>query len=241
MAKRLVFLLLLAGALLVGFLPFVRHQSADSKYVSYRADLRKDDLKLYWKDEHGQLFRSLGSLESWLSAKGKQLKFAMNGGMYKAGNIPVGLFIQEQRVLAPLNTATGTGNFYLTPNGIFYVTIDNKVAICRTEAFPGTEKIRFATQSGPLLVIDGRIHPAFNSASQNLNIRNGIGILPDGSLLLVMSREKVNFYEFAAYFRAQGCRNALYLDGFVSRAYAPEKEWLQTDGDFGVIIGLTAR
>jgi uncharacterized protein YigE (DUF2233 family) len=29
----------------------------------------------------------------------------------------------------------------------------------------------------------------------------------------------------------------LYLDGFVSRMYLPAENWLQTDGDFGVMIG----
>lgn len=242
MNRRAVFgLFLWAVALLVGFRPFARKQSGTAKYVSYRANLEKQELKLYWKDEQGRLLRSLGRLENWLSDNGRHLEFAMNGGMFKAGNVPVGLFIQEQRVVAPLDTATGAGNFYLMPNGVFYTTIDNKAAICRTAALPNTRKIRFATQSGPLLLIDGRIHPAFNAASKNLNIRNGVGILPDGSVLLVMSKSKVGLHEFATYFQKQGCRNALYLDGFVSRTYLPAKGWVQADGDFGVIIGVTVR
>ncbi|WP_133994719.1 hypothetical protein [Dinghuibacter silviterrae] len=60
--------------------------------------------------------------------------------------------------------------------------------------------------------------------SPNVNIRNGVGILPGNKLLFAISREPVNFYDFAAFFKAQGCR------------YAPEQQWEQTDGDFGVII-----
>ena len=54
-----------------------------------------------------------------------------------------------------------------------------------------------------------------------------------------MSKVGVNFYDFANYFKRIGCKNALYLDGFVSRTYLPEKEWIQTDGNFGVIVGVT--
>jgi len=149
--------------------------------------------------------------------------------------------VEEQRVVTPLDTAAGVGNFYLKPNGVFYITIDKQAVVCPTTAFRKANKVRFATQSGPLLVVDGQIHPAFSAASKNLNIRNGVGILPNGNVLLAMSKEKVNFFEFATYFQQQGCRNALYLDGFVSRMYLPEKQWAQTDGDFGVIIGVTAQ
>jgi uncharacterized protein YigE (DUF2233 family) len=52
-----------------------------------------------------------------------------------------------------------------------------------------------------------------------------------------MSKEGINFYDFAEYFQALGCRNALYLDGYVSRTYLPSENWIQTDGNFAVIIG----
>jgi uncharacterized protein YigE (DUF2233 family) len=214
---------------------------SSEKYVSYRFSLNKQELKLYWRDEQGQTLKSLGRLNTWLTAKGKQLKFAMNGGMYKTGNVPVGLFIADQREIMPLDTASGSGNFYLKPNGVFYTTTSNQAVICKTIAYQTAKNVRFATQSGPMLVVDGRIHSAFRKDSQNLNIRNGVGILPNGEVLLAMSKDKVSFYDFAVYFQRQGCRNALYLDGFVSRAYLPEKQWVQTDGDFGVIIGVTTR
>ena len=90
-----------------------------------------------------------------------------------------------------------------------------------------------------MLVIDGAIPAIFKQGSANLNIRNGVGILPDGRVILAMSKSAINFYDFANYFRSIGCKNALYLDGFISRTYLPEKNWVQTDGDFGVIIGVT--
>ncbi len=90
-----------------------------------------------------------------------------------------------------------------------------------------------------MLLIDGELHSKFRKGSKNLHIRNGVGILPDGKIICAMSKEKINFYDFATFFKQQGCQNALYLDGFVSRMYLPEKEWEQMDGDFGVIIGVS--
>jgi uncharacterized protein YigE (DUF2233 family) len=53
-----------------------------------------------------------------------------------------------------------------------------------------------------------------------------------------MSKEPVNFYDFAEYFQKMGCKNALYLDGLVSRTYLPEQSSFQLDGNFGVIIAF---
>jgi len=88
-----------------------------------------------------------------------------------------------------------------------------------------------------MLLIEGKIHPKFNKDSENLHIRNGVGILPNGNLLFAMSKEEVNFYRLAEFFKDNKCENALYLDGFVSRTFLPSKNWIQEDGNFGVIIG----
>jgi uncharacterized protein YigE (DUF2233 family) len=210
----------------------------DARFVSYRVDPRRQRLALYWQDAAGRPLRSLQGLKTYLAGRGQRLLAAMNGGMYRAGNVPLGLFIEAGRVRTPLDTGSGPGNFYLKPNGVFYLTADGRAAVCRTSDFRLSPRIRYATQSGPMLLIDGRIHPAFRPGSANVQIRNGVGILPDGRVLLALSRQPVSFYDFARYFQRQGCRQALYLDGFVSRAYLPDQHWEQTDGDFGVIIGV---
>jgi uncharacterized protein YigE (DUF2233 family) len=89
-----------------------------------------------------------------------------------------------------------------------------------------------------MLVINGEINKAFKQGSVNLNVRNGVGILADGRMLFVMSKSEVNLYDFAAYFKSKGCRQALFLDGFISRTYFPAAHWLQTDGFFGAMIGI---
>lgn len=209
------------------------------RVISYTADLQEADIIFYWKDEKGNLFQNIGGLERYIEAKGQKLLFAMNGGMFKPDGSPQGLFIQEGKLITPLDTASGNGNFYLKPNGVFYITESNKAVVCPTENFIYTKDISYATQSGPMLVIEGEIHPDFKEGSKNTHIRNGVGILPDGKVIFAISKTRVNFYDFASYFQSMGCKNALYLDGYVSRAYVPEKNWVQTDGNFGVIIGIT--
>lgn len=220
---------------------FTLHQHEEEGFVSYTVDASKDDIQLYWKDNKGEILQSIQNLRSFVESGNATLVFAMNAGMYKEDHTPLGLFIQNKKTLARINTSNGHGNFYLKPNGIFYITTDHKAAVCKTESFSDAGNITFATQSGPMLVVDGKIHPAFVEGSKNLNIRNGVGILPDGNIVFAMSKTALNFYDFAAYFQKQGCVNALYLDGFVSRTYCPEKHWTQTDGDFGVIIGVVKK
>ena len=111
----------------------------------------------------------------------------------------------------------------------------------QTTDFKDNGEIKYATQSGPMLVIDGQVHSSFKDGSTNLNIRNGVGILPDNKVIFAMSKTEINFYDFAKYFQSLGCKNALYLDGFVSRTYLPEKKWTQTDGNFVVMICLTKK
>jgi len=224
------------------FIAFTSSQNPiDDRILAYTVDPKTQDLQLYWKNDKGEILKSIKNLKAFVESKNLTLTFAMNGGMFREGFSPQGLFIQNNKTLAVLDTADGKGNFYLKPNGVFYITTDNTPIICKTTDFKDKGNIQYATQSGPMLIIDGQIHPAFKEGSTNLNIRNGVGILPDNKVVFVMSRTEINFYDFAEYFQNLGCKNALYLDGFVSRMYLPEKKWIQTDGNFGVMIGVTEK
>lgn len=214
-------------------------KSTDDQFVSYIVDAKKQNINLYWKDDQQKIFKSIQNLKGWLDKKHKKLVFAMNAGMYKKDNSPQGLFIENQKIITALDTTSGEGNFYLKPNGVFYIRVDNLPVICSATKFINNGKLKYATQSGPMLVIDGQIHSAFKEGSTNLNIRNGVGILPDNRIIFAMSKKGINFFDLANYFKSMGCKNALYLDGLVSRTYLPQKNWKQTDGNFGVIIGVT--
>ena len=232
---RVSLTLLLAG---ISFFVY-RNYRNNPDFVSYTVNLKKQSLKLYWKNESGLPFRSLGNLKKALSDRGETLVFAMNGGMYKADNSPQGLLVERGKKQALLDTLSGEGNFYMKPNGVFYTTTNKEGFVCKTEDFRESVSVEYATQSGPMLLINGRMHPAFKKGSVNINIRNGVGLLPSGKLLFAMSRKPVNFYDFATYFQNNGCKNALYLDGLVSRTYLPAENREQLDGDFGVIIGVS--
>ena len=239
--KYLVISVAIVVLLLAGYFFAGRGSRPQADFISYEPDLQKQDLRLYWRDGKGGRFQTIGRLQRWLAAKGETLDFAMNAGMFKADFSPQGLFIQEGKTITPLDTTTGEGNFYLKPNGVFFVTSDQKMVVCATEQFYPSQAVRYATQSGPMLLIDGKIHPAFQPGSRNVNIRNGVGILANGKAVFAMSKTAINFYAFDDYFRSLGCRNALYLDGFVSQTYLPEQGWIQTEGALGVIIGVTAK
>ena len=240
MSKKATFkILLIIASISVGFYQFGKPSNEDERFVSYIVNPKKQNLEFFWKNEKGENFKNAENLISWLKSKNKKLLFSTNGGMYKKDNSPQGLFIENKIVKSEIDTSNGNGNFYLKPNGVFYLTTDKNPMICKTEDFANNGKIKYATQSGPMLVINGEIHTAFKKNSTNLNIRNGVGILPNNQIVFAISKKEINFYDFAEYFKNLGCKNALYLDGFVSRTYLPEKNWRQIDGNFGVIIGVT--
>lgn len=216
------------------FTSFIKPNDAILEYEYNSLD---GNIAFYWKN-NDTIIGSLEKLNKYISKKGKQLIFAMNGGMYMEDQKPLGLYIENGKVITKLNTRSASGNFYMKPNGVFYITDKNKAVVCKTEEFINNGHIKYATQSGPMLIINDTIHKDFTKGSKNINIRNGVGVLPDGKIIFAITKQPMNFYDFAMYFKNKGCKNALYLDGFVSRAYYPEKKWEQKDGKFGVIIGI---
>lgn len=240
--KRKIILLSFLLSLAAGLIAFTTiKQPFDDQIVVYTVDPKTQDIQLYWKNDKGENLKSIQNLKAYVESKNMTLVFAMNGGMFKKDLSPQGLFIQNKKTLTPLDTANGNGNFYLKPNGVFYITTDNTPFVCKSVDFKNKGNIKYATQSGPMLVIDGQIHSAFKQGSTNLNIRNGVGILPGNKVVFAISKKEINFYDFAKFFQDLGCKNALYLDGFVSRIYLPEKNQVQTDGNFGVIIGVAMK
>lgn len=211
----------------------------ENDFVIFEANPKVENVSLYWKNDDGVILKSINNLKNKVERDKKRLKFAMNGGMFEINNSPKGLYIENFKILNKIDTLSGKGNFYLNPNGVFYLTKKNDAELIETKAFKYNSNIKYATQSGPMLLVNEEINPIFQVHSKNVNIRNGVGILKNGDIVFIMSKKEVNFYNFASIFKELGCTKALYLDGFVSRAYYPEKKWIQKDGDFGVMIGVT--
>ena len=195
----------------------------DNTYSVCRIDLRQMQLELFNLDDAGAPFGSFSTLAEHLSRQGKELGFAMNAGMFDEALRPIGLYVEKGTQTKKLNRRDGFGNFHVKPNGVFYVKA-NRVGVAATDTYVKlNEKPHFATQSGPMLVIDGKIHPRFSETSTSYKMRNGVGMLDEHTAIFAISENAVNFYAFAKLFRdGLKCANALFFDGTVSSLYSPE-------------------
>ena len=191
-------------------------------YSVCRIDLRETRLELFNLDGQGAPLGSFTALAENLSLEGKELGFAMNAGMFDEALKPIGLYVENGTQARKLNRRDGYGNFHVKPNGVFYITGD-RVGVAATDAYVKlNEKPDFATQSGPMLVIDGKIHPRFSQTGMSHKMRNGVGMLDAHMAIFVISENAVNFYDFAKMFRdGLKCANALFFDGTISSLYSP--------------------
>lgn len=208
-------------------------------YTVVTVDPGHEQLRLFLNDESGQPFNSFARLNAWLARQGRQLGFAMNAGMYHADFSPVGLLVIDGQEAAPLNLDDAFGNFFLKPNGVFFVGPGGP-RVVESSQYPALAGgVRIATQSGPLLLRDGVIHPAFKPQSTSRHIRNGVGVA-NGRALFVISEVPVTFYEMALYMRdTLGCRDALYFDGSISALYDPALKRHDRGALLGPIIAVT--
>jgi uncharacterized protein YigE (DUF2233 family) len=195
----------------------------NAQYTVCTFDTRQTTLALYNLDEDGRPYAGFASLASDLASKGKRLIFAMNAGMYDDSLKPIGLYVEDGRTTKKLNRRSGPGNFHMKPNGVFFVS-GSKPGILETEAYAKAKPApQLATHSGPMLVIDGAIHPRFAPDGPSLKRRNGVGVIDDRTVVFAISESPVNFHSFARLFRdGLHCRNALFFDGTISSLYSAE-------------------
>jgi len=195
----------------------VRHAAAE--WITFDLDLGAIEFALLGQGPNEP--RTLQALEPFLATRKRELVMATNAGIFGPEHRPMGLHVQDGTAFSPLSTADGEGNFFLKPNGIFW--IDERGAhVAPTENYAPLGMVELATQSGPLLLTGGRIHPAFNESSTSLRVRSGIGVDRRGHVFVVLSRDRVSFHATATLFRdVLGCPDALYLDGEISAFAAP--------------------
>jgi uncharacterized protein YigE (DUF2233 family) len=163
----------------------------------------------------------------------------MNAGMYDDALRPIGLYVERGVMQHKANRRDGPGNFHLKPNGVFFIDGDQG-GVLETEAFLDRRlKPQFASQSGPMLVVDGAIHPKFSATGTSLQRRNGVGAPDDHTLVFAISEGFVNFHSFARLFRDHlGCPDALFLDGSISSLYAPDLGRSDGFAPLGPIVAL---
>ncbi|MBO6517164.1 MAG: phosphodiester glycosidase family protein [Bacteroidia bacterium] len=212
----------------------VRHNGA--VFETFRVD-SVGQIVFGWKSDTESLLKSFEHFEAHLKEEGR-LIFATNGGMFTPELNPVGWYVEKGQELHPLNLDSGYGNFYLFPNGVFGIDQNGEAFVQKVDSSIGLSNPQYATQSGPMLVIDNELHPAFRKESTNTYIRSGVGVNQEGQVVFAISNEPVNFYTFAELFREKlKCPNALYLDGAISKMYN-ESTGRSEDGEFGVMIGV---
>ena len=196
-----------------------------------------DDLRLFHSGPGGT-YGSFRAVNQALEAEGATLGFAMNAGMYHRDLDPVGLYVEEGVEKTRLVTREGPGNFGLLPNGVF--CWGERFRVIESRAFKAEgPACRFATQSGPMLVVEGVLHPRFLPTSDSRYIRNGVGVSADGQrAVFAISEDAVNFHSFARLFRDKlELSDALYFDGNISRLYAPELRRHDAGFPMGPIVG----
>jgi uncharacterized protein YigE (DUF2233 family) len=197
-------------------------------------DSRTEALRLYWKDARGAAYRNFDKLPQ------QGALFGMNAGMFEADGMPLGLYIENGKRLRPLNTRDAGGNFYMKPNGVFAEDRDGTLHIEPSDTFSGSP--RWATQSGPMLVIAGKLHPQIAPDGPSQNIRNGVGLRDSHTAYFVISDDPVSFGRLARFFRdGLGCDNALYFDGAVSSAWIPAQHRMDQRVPLGPMVVVRNR
>ncbi len=214
----------------------------DNRYTICEVDVTKDELRLFLKDGAGDVYGHFSAIETDLADKGQTLPFATNAGMYHRDRSPVGLYRDGDEEEMRLITTPGPGNFGLLPNGVLCIGAA-RTDVIETLTFAETNPpCRYATQSGPMLVIDGALHPRFLPNSTSYFIRNGVGTSADGQrVVFAISQNAVTFHQFGSLFRDHlKLPNALYFDGNISRLHAPQINRSDAGFMMGPVVGVVA-
>lgn len=227
-------------------------------YQAYVADLNDDKVEFHLDQDSTQhsKFTSLEELHDFYKQRGQSPAMLTNAGMFHANQEPVGLLIANGAVIHPLNVLQPTTdeNFYMRPNGVFFVDAQNIGRIDSTDGYQrqwvagGREReVQEATQSGPMLVINNRLNGHFSELSTNAKVRSGVGIVnptgnAGGRVVFLTTDGESTFYDFATTFRDLfACSNALFLDGAISKMYLAGEQTNYTGGFFGPMVSVIGR
>lgn len=222
-----------------------------NKYRVFRANQKEHDV-LIWNNPGQGINSTIKNICATLLEKKDTPLMITNGGMYMPDFSAQGLLVVNRQKKHEIDTLKTNNklNFYLYPNGIFFIDTTGQYGILSTQDYQkkfSTRLPKYATQSGPLLINKGSFNINMSLHSTNDNIRSGVGINGKGELYFLISDTPVNFYDFSIVFSDLfGCKQALYLDGAISKMYINEKSKkelpkIDPDGQFGPMISITKK
>ncbi|MFN3463964.1 MAG: phosphodiester glycosidase family protein [Terricaulis sp.] len=214
-----------------------------SRFIVCSFDPRRQDMRLYSRASEGRYLRGFEALQQQLGADARRVRFAMNAGMYNDAGAPIGLYVQDGEEQKALSLTDGPGNFHLKPNGVFWQGQDGALHIDVSETYARElHQPRWATQSGPMLLIDGELHPRIAEDGVSRFVRNGVGLVDQHTAYFVISTGFVSFGRFARFFRDElRCRDALFLDGTVSSLWAPSVGRFDDNHELGPMVVVLDR
>jgi uncharacterized protein YigE (DUF2233 family) len=224
----------------------IKHRG--SHYYVFVSNTTKDVFQLHWLNKkNNKGYTSIQNVHKQLIDEKLNPLLITNAGMYTPELAPQGLYVEDYKEYIKIDTTKpNSNNFYLKPNGVFYIDSLGFPKIDTTELFYTKYKKglkpKYATQSGPMLLINGRVHQDFTYHSSNKKIRNGIGIIEKNKIVICISIDEVNFYDFALLFKEVfGCKDAMFLDGAISRMYLNDLNPKEKGGQFGPIISISSK
>jgi uncharacterized protein YigE (DUF2233 family) len=254
LSRRTLFAVAAIGAIAAAFVVWPRggrgeppacsvREFEGSRFIVCSYDARRDELRLASRGADGAYLRGFENLAASLGPDTRQVRFAMNAGMYNDAGAPIGLFIAEGEEQRAISLSEGPGNFHMMPNGVFWQDENGAVHVDTSQRFAEAPRAaRWATQSGPMLVIDGELHPRIQHDGPSRNIRNGVGVRDERTAYFVISSGVVSFGRFARFFRDElECDDALFLDGSVSSLWAPEMERQDGNQELGPLVVVLER
>jgi uncharacterized protein YigE (DUF2233 family) len=164
----------------------------------FRIDLKKNQLDLVMANFLSQQHASVDEFARYSKAL-----LTINGGFFDHNHRPLGLRIGNQQQYSPLKRISWWGVFYIK---------DQKPYLSGLRNYKSNENIDFAVQSGPRLLVHGRI-PTLKPGRAE---RSALGISPDGRvIILVTENAPMTTTALAELFRSPplNCKEALNLDG----------------------------
>ena len=223
--------------------PCAEIEEAGASYTVCEFDARKSAIRLFLRDAQGEIYGGFSRLADEVAAKGGALVFAMNAGMYDDSHAPIGLYVEEGRVAHAANMAAGAGNFHMKPNGVFWVD-GARAGVTETGRFlKSRARPAHATQSGPMLLIGGRVNPRIHESGVSEKFRNGVGVADGHVVRFAIANQPVTFHAFAKLFRDRlKTPDALFLDGGAASAiYAPSLSRHDRFHPMGPLVGVVEK